>query len=81
MDAGLTDKSKLGKIGVKFEIKKIDQTRNQAESNNDSLSIFRWHGRQAILKGVFHIRVSPKERIHKRIRRYKSTERGLPDIC
>jgi hypothetical protein len=30
MDAGFTDKFKLGKIGVKLEIKKIDYTRNQA---------------------------------------------------
>ncbi len=30
LDAGFADKSKLGKIGVKLEIKKIDETRNQA---------------------------------------------------
>jgi hypothetical protein len=30
LDAGFADKSKLGKIRVKLEIKKIDETRNQA---------------------------------------------------
>ncbi len=30
LDAGFADKSKLGKIGLKLEIKKINQTRNQA---------------------------------------------------
>jgi len=30
LDAGFADKSKLGKIGVKLEIKKIDDTRKQS---------------------------------------------------
>ena len=71
LDSGFADKFELGKIGVKLEIKKIDQARNQAKSDDDRQGIFRGSGRRAILQGVYHIRVSPKERIHKRTRKYK----------